>query len=429
MYSREVVDSKVLQSVLKRYNLSMEDALKLNEEVTKNQIIENHIRTFSSKWKSKDGRWRTYLPDETRKNGRKLVAKSTEDKLDAEIVTYYKTVSSRQEKITLESFYPKWLQYKELHSNSGAYIHRIDNDWERFYKGTTIAKIPLRKMDKVMLDEWAHEMIKTHQLTRKQYYNMTIIMRQALLLAVDKGILSESPFEEVTVNKKMFRAQKKQNDATQVFLIEEQAQIEQEAMADFKENGYPASVAVALCFQMGLRIGEMVVVKWSDIDELQENYIHIQRMEVKRHVRQKNGEWDCSGFAVEDHVKSDAGDRNVYISKKAREYFEMVRKWNEEHGYGDSEYIFLNKNGQNIHSKALDTRIRKYCRHIGISEKSMHKIRKTYISTLIDSQLINLNTIRSLVGHEDERTTLKCYCFNRKNDLQTQESLEKALGS
>ncbi len=43
------------------------------------------------------------------------------------------------------------------------------------------------------------------------------------------------------------------------------------------------------------------------------------------------------------------------------------------------------------------------------------------------SQLVNLNTIRTLVGHEDERTTLKCYCFNRKNDLQIQESLEKTV--
>ena len=105
----------------------------------------------------------------------------------------------------------------------------------------------------------------------------------------------------------------------------------------------------------------------------------------------------------------------------------MVWKWNENNGFGDREYIFLGKQGERMHSRALDTRIRKYCRYIGISEKSMHKIRKTCISTLIDSQLVNLNTIRTLVGHEDERTTLKCYCFNRKNDLQIQESLEKTV--
>ncbi|NLJ96469.1 MAG: tyrosine-type recombinase/integrase [Clostridiales bacterium] len=98
-----------------------------------------------------------------------------------------------------------------------------------------------------------------------------------------------------------------------------------------------------------------------------------------------------------------------------------------EHGFGDSEYIFLGKDGNRIHSRALDTRIRKYCTHIGIDEKSMHKIRKTYISTLVDSNLININTIREMVGHEDERTTLKNYTFNRKSDVQTQENMETAL--
>lgn len=106
---------------------------------------------------------------------------------------------------------------------------------------------------------------------------------------------------------------------------------------------------------------------------------------------------------------------------------DMVKAWNKENGHEKSEYIFVGKDGQRIHSKALDTRIRKYCRYIGISEKSMHKIRKTYISTLIDSRTVNLNTIRDLVGHEDERTTLKCYCFNRQTDSQTQENIERAL--
>ena len=57
----------------------------------------------------------------------------------------------------------------------------------------------------------------------------------------------------------------------------------------------------------------------------------------------------------------------------------------------------------------------------------MHKIRKTYISALVDSNLININTIREMVGHEDERTTLHNYTFNRITDLQTQANMEKAL--
>jgi len=57
----------------------------------------------------------------------------------------------------------------------------------------------------------------------------------------------------------------------------------------------------------------------------------------------------------------------------------------------------------------------------------MHKIRKTYISTLIDSGEINIDRIRELAGHEDERTTFHNYCYNRETDARTHENIERAL--
>lgn len=79
-----------------------------------------------------------------------------------------------------------------------------------------------------------------------------------------------------------------------------------------------------------------------------------------------------------------------------------------------------------FHEGSLDRKLRTLCRRIGIEEKSLHKIRKIYISTLID-QGVNLNTIREMVGHEDERVTLNSYCFDRRNTEQIEEQLEKAL--
>ncbi len=60
-------------------------------------------------------------------------------------------------------------------------------------------------------------------------------------------------------------------------------------------------------------------------------------------------------------------------------------------------YMFLYKNDR-IHEGSIDRKLRTLYSHIGAEEKSPHKIRKTYISTLID-QGVNLNTIRKMVGH------------------------------
>ena len=84
------------------------------------------------------------------------------------------------------------------------------------------------------------------------------------------------------------------------------------------------------------------------------------------------------------------------------------------------------KQGKRIYDTAIRWRVEKYCNHIGIPYRSPHKIRKTYISKLIDDG-VNINTIREMVGHEDERTTYKCYCYDRKTKNQTYEQLEHAL--
>ena len=58
--------------------------------------------------------------------------------------------------------------------------------------------------------------------------------------------------------------------------------------------------------------------------------------------------------------------------------------------------------------------------------KSSHKVRKTYISALLDAH-VNINTVRELVGHADERTTLKNYCFDRNTEEEKRKKVEQAL--
>ncbi|WP_394523647.1 hypothetical protein [Lacrimispora sp. JR3] len=72
------------------------------------------------------------------------------------------------------------------------------------------------------------------------------------------------------------------------------------------------------------------------------------------------------------------------------------------------------------------TRIRKYRDYIHIFSKSIQKIRKAYISSLLDG-CININEIQKQVGHMDERPTLKNYCFNQKTSVENENNMEKSL--
>ncbi|MCD8131933.1 MAG: site-specific integrase [Lachnospiraceae bacterium] len=393
--------------------------------MTNKKILDQHPYSITL---NPDGRYSTYVTDETKKSKRRKIVKPSRELLDKEIIKYYKEREKEKslEKITLRKFYPEWFQYKTLHTTSSAYMRTIDQLWKRYYLNDPIIDRPLVDLDEYTLDMWVHSLIRQHNLTKTQYYNMAIIIRQSLDLAVSKKIIAVNCFSGIKVDYKMFKPIIKKPDTTQVFLIEEQPQIEQEAYNNFHEQGKSAALAIPFAFQTGMRMSEIVALRWSDIDEEQENCIHVQRMEVKEYNQLPDGTWGDLRRVVVDRTKTIQGNRNVYLTSAARDILATVHSFNEEMGYGNDGYIFMNENGR-VTSPSLNRRIRRYCRKIGISEKSMHKIRKTYISTLIDSDEININYIREQVGHADARTTYGSYCYNRKSKNLTAQEMEKAL--
>ena len=94
----------------------------------------------------------------------------------------------------------------------------------------------------------------------------------------------------------------------------------------------------------------------------------------------------------------------------------------ESDGYVFSVY------GQYCSYFAISDLYRKYCDKLDIPLKSSHKSRKTFISILLDANM-NANTVREMVGHADERTTLQSYHFDRKTEDERIKMMEAALSA
>lgn len=104
---------------------------------------------------------------------------------------------------------------------------------------------------------------------------------------------------------------------------------------------------------------------------------------------------------------------------------ELIREVNIINGETNDGFIFA-KGGKNINHYAIQAMIKRGCEKVDMLVKTCHKIRKTYVSKLIDSGL-NIDAIRRFAGHADEKTTLACYCYNRMTDSQTEDLVESAL--
>ncbi len=319
--------------------------------------------------------------------------------------------------ITLAELFPKWLQYKSLHTNAETYILRIERTWKAFYEGTTIVNIPINQLDKLTLDVWAHSLIKEHSMNSKKYYRTTVIMRQALIYAADLGLIRESPFDSVKIDgKRLFQREKKKDSSTQVFSREEVRRLEEVAWEDFKtetvEIHRMAPLAVLFQFQTGVRVGELCALRYEDVDWLS-GKIHVRRM-----IRFETKE-------VVDFTKGAYGDREVILTGKAEDIIRAAREKQKALGAEEDGYIFT-IDGQPLSYEVIRQHYDKYCDRIGTVRKSSHKSRKTYVSSLLDAG-VNVNTIRENVGHCDERTTFNCYCYDRSTEIEKKEQFENAL--
>jgi len=262
---------------------------------------------------------------------------------------------------------------------------------------------------------WAHELIKKYNMTKNQYYYMAVIMRQSLDYAIDLGLIEVNPFSLIKIDgKRLFRKTKKKPDETQVFFHEELEQLVKMTWKDFhnRTKWYElAPLAVLFQFQTGVRIGELCVVRYQDIES--PDYIHIQRM-FRRDTKE-----------VVEHTKSGYGDRQVILTATAKKIIEAAKQRQVELGADCTGYIF-STNNLPLSYRSVSDLYRKYSRKLGTIQKSSHKARKTFISALLDGQ-ININTVREIVGHSDERTTLGNYCFDRHTYSEKLNMIENAL--
>lgn len=74
----------------------------------------------------------------------------------------------------------------------------------------------------------------------------------------------------------------------------------------------------------------------------------------------------------------------------------------------------------------MNDTLRTLCNRLDIEYRSSHKLRKTFVSSLIDEG-VNINTVREVAGHAAEQTTMQYYCYDRKSKTERDAQILSAL--
>lgn len=248
----------------------------------------------------------------------------------------------------------------------------------------------------------------------EKYRNSTIKQARITLYnmfqnAVDNDIIVKNP-----VTKNVECNSGKESKEKRVLTKEEQKLFLESVKTSSNYNQY------AFILQTGLRTGEMIGLRWEDVD-FEKKVVHIRRTMEYRH---SVGEWRVG------EPKSKSGIRDVPLTEEAIRILKSQREKNCQLKIVPiefNEYVFLSRKGEPTKNSSYDTRIFHYCDKIGIKRFSMHTLRHTFATRCIEAG-IKPKTLQMILGHSNIGITMNLYVHvTEEEKVKEMEMVERML--
>ena len=395
---------KMLKEAISRDILTISEVDDMLKMTRKKLVEQKHPYAINSRT---NGRVITTVREDGKL--KQISAVTMDDMLDKLYLFYFEN----KKKLTLNELFPEWiaerLKDKSLNIKT---INRDDEHWNRYYKEHSIIHVPISKLTTKMLNDFFNAIITKFNLSNREYNNMKSIMIALMRIAIDEEIIVENPMNGIYIKSK-FRAVRKKSDGSKLYLNDEYDILD----THLEEERTIEALCIQLMFQLGVRIGEAVALKFTDIEY---GKIAIQRMEEKVLVFDGK-KFKSAGVQIVEHLKkeNDSEYRFISLTDVAKDIISKARELNFE-----GEFIF-ERNGERITARAVTYWLSKYCRDAGITYKSPHCTRRTTASRL-STEGMPLDKIREILGQVDESTTLS-YIYNPNTEQENLNIMNEAL--
>lgn len=171
---------------------------------------------------------------------------------------------------------------------------------------------------------------------------------------------------------------------------------------------------ILLCIFTGLRSGEIAALKLSDLNG--------SMLKVTRTQTRHKDDDGAYIYETRESTKGRDGWRVIAIPDVAVSIIEKIAAINPE-----AEYLFTNPGtNSRMISSTFSGKLKRICEYLGLPVKTLHKIRKTYASMLLDAG-VSEKIVTSQMGHTDIATTRGFYYKNRYSEAEKIAVISNAL--
>lgn len=396
-------ERELLQFAWEKRIIDVESIKDVVADMNKKEILAQHSQTI---WQGSDGNWHTHIILEDGK--REVRHRKTREELENYLVDYYKKL---EEAVYIKDVFWKWmnekLDYCEIKKQS---YDKYCAEYKRFFPNDcSICSKKFKNITEDDLEHFIKTTIRDLQLTRKAYSGLVTLLNGIFKYGKKMGCttISISTFiKDLYLPKNIFKKNFK-DKKKEVFMEDEIPVI----IGYLKENPDIWNLALLLQFETGARIGEIATLKKEDIKK---HSVLIRRTEVKIKVDDK---WK---LVVSELPKTDAGYREIILPPSADWTISKILEINP-----NGEFLFMDK-GKRIRENTYNKRLNLICEKLNLAHRTTHKIRKTYGTTLLDSD-VNDSFVAEQMGHSDVTTTRKLYYYSNKSYQTKLNQISEAI--
>lgn len=350
--------------------------------------------------------WRASIlagKDENGKNIRKQFYGKTQKEVKQKLDEFKSQISlgalPTDDKLTLEQWYYTWLfdyRKKDLKPKS---FEKYEGIYRNYIKDTSIGKIKLKDLRATHLQQYYNKLLDIDKKAISTIKGLNARLKPCLTEAEKQGYIQKNYCKMVTLPK--------ENKVKEIKVLTPEQQ--QSFIAAI--NGHELEMLFLVALSTGLRLGEILGLKWCDIDFNSGN-LTVNR--TLQRVTEISRDGNRESKVIEQLPKTKNSIRTVPIPKnilsKLKDHKLEQSKNRLKLGelYFNNDYVFCNNLGYPIDDKRPARNLKSILTKINIDPIKFHGLRHTYATRLFEAN-VPPKTVQVLMGHYDISITMDIY--------------------